>query len=46
MTTDPRYVLVAASFLTQGLSIGVMFAYGVFFPFLEAEFGWSRELLS
>jgi len=26
--------------------IGSMFAYGVFFPALEAELGWSRTLLS
>jgi len=26
--------------------IGSMFAYGVFFPALEAEFGWSRTFLS
>ena len=30
----------------QGVIIGSMFAYGVFFPFLEAEFGWSRTELS
>ena len=43
---DPRYTLVGCSFVIQGVVIGSMFAYGVFLPFLEAEFGWSRALLS
>jgi MFS family permease len=43
---DPRYLIVASAFSIQGLIIGSMFAYGVFFPALEAEFGWSRTTLS
>lgn len=38
--------MVAGSLLTQFTVIGTMFAYGVFFKELEAEFGWSRTLLS
>ena len=40
------YRIVAACFVIQGTIIGSMFAYGVFFPELEAEFGWSRALIS
>jgi len=43
---DSRTKVVAAAFLTQALIIGGMFSYGVFLPVLEAEFGWSRTLLS
>ena len=43
---DRRYTIVTCSFIMQGVIIGSMFAYGVFFPFLEAEFGWSRTELS
>lgn len=43
---DTRTKVVAAAFLTQGLIIGGIFSYGVFLPVLEAEFGWSRTLLS
>ena len=32
--------------LVQGITIGCVFAYGVFFNVLETEFGWSRTLLS
>ncbi|TFH41632.1 MAG: MFS transporter, partial [Lysobacterales bacterium] len=40
------YRVVAACFVIQGAMIGSMFAYGVFFPALEAEFGWSRAMIS
>jgi MFS family permease len=40
------YNIVAAGFTIQGLCIGAMFAYGVFFKDLQAEFGWSRATLS
>ena len=40
------YRVVLASFVVQGVTIGSMFAYGVFFPALEAEFGWSRTTIS
>ena len=46
MPLDRRYTVVGCAFVIQGVVIGSMFAYGVFFPFLEAEFGWSRTLLS
>lgn len=46
MSVDRRYTIVACAFVVQGVVIGSMFAYGVFFPFLEAEFAWSRTLLS
>ena len=40
------YRIVAACFVIQGATIGSMFAYGVFFGELEAEFGWSRATIS
>ncbi len=40
------YRIVAAGFVIQGVVIGAMFAYGVFFRELEAEFGWSRTMIS
>ncbi len=40
------YNIVAASFVIQGVSIGAMFSYGVFFKEFEAAFGWSRTLIS
>ena len=40
------YRIVAAGFVIQGVVIGAMFAYGVFFRELEAEFGWSRATIS
>ena len=43
---ERRNKVVAASLVTQFMVIGTMFAYGVFFKELEAEFGWSRTLLS
>ncbi|MFO7715094.1 MFS transporter [Desulfosarcina sp.] len=40
------YIIVAACFLIQGIGIGSYIAYGVFFPSLLAEFGWSRTTIS
>jgi MFS family permease len=40
------YKIVAAGFIIQGVCIGAMFAYGVFFKELQAEFGWSRTIIS
>lgn len=40
------YNIVAAGFTIQALCIGAMFAYGVFFKELQAEFGWSRATIS
>ena len=40
------YRIISASFVIQGVMIGGMFAYGVLFKELEAEFGWSRATIS
>ena len=40
------YRIVAACFVIQGVMIGGMFAYGVFFGELERTFGWSRATIS
>ena len=40
------YYIVAACFVIQGVSIGAMFTYGVFFKEFQAEFGWSRATIS
>jgi MFS family permease len=40
------YNIVAACFVIQGVTIGSMFAYGVFFREMENEFGWSRATIS
>ena len=40
------HVIVTAGFLTQAVTIGAMFTYGVFFKELQAAFGWSRSLVS
>lgn len=45
LKSQSRQVLTGA-FLIQFTIIGSMFAYGVFFPALEAQFGWSRTFLS
>jgi MFS family permease len=52
MTRQPKpnffygYIIVAACLLIQGIGIGSYIAYGVFFPSLLAEFGWSRTTIS
>ena len=38
--------IVAAGFIIQGVCIGAMFTYGVFFREFQAEFGWSRAMIS
>jgi MFS family permease len=40
------YNIVATGFAIQAVSIGALFAYGVFFKELQAEFGWSRATIS
>jgi MFS family permease len=40
------YKIVGASFAVQAVCIGAMFTYGVFFKEFEAEFGWSRAMVS
>ncbi len=40
------YNIVAAGFAIQAVSIGALFAYGVFFKEFQAEFGWSRATVS
>ena len=37
---------MAAGFVIQGVCIGAMFTYGVFFREFQAEFGWSRAMIS
>jgi MFS family permease len=45
-TFDKRILIVAGALLVQSVTIGCMFAYGVFFKVLEDDMGWSRTLLS
>lgn len=40
------YNIVAASFVIQGVCIGALFAYGIFFKELQNEYGWSRATIS
>jgi MFS family permease len=40
------YNIVAAGFVIQAVSIGALFAYGVFFKEFQSEFGWSRATIS
>jgi MFS family permease len=40
------YNIVAASFVIQAVSIGSFVTYGVFFKEFQAEFGWSRTMIS
>lgn len=40
------YNIVVAGFFIQGVCIGAMFTYGVFFKELQQAFGWSRTLIS
>lgn len=48
LNPTPRagYIIVAASFLIQGVAIGGMFAYGVLFTEMITSFGWSRATIS
>jgi MFS family permease len=43
---DPRIFVVFGACLTQFTVVGALFSYGLFFASFEAEFGWSRTLLS
>ena len=43
---DHRYLIVFGACLTQFTVIGLLLSYGLFFKTFEAEFGWSRTLLS
>ncbi len=43
---DPRYWIVFGACLTQFTVIGLLFSYSLFFKVFEAEYGWSRALLS
>ena len=43
---DPRYLTVFGACLTQFTVIGLLFSFGLFIKEFEAEFGWSRTLLS
>lgn len=40
------YVVAASCFIIQGIGIGTLIAFGVFFKPLIAEFGWSRAMIS
>lgn len=40
------YKIVGAAFAIQAVCIGAMFTYGIFFKEFEAEFGWSRAMVS
>lgn len=40
------YNIVVSGFLVQGICIGAMFTFGIFFKALQADFGWSRGLIS
>ena len=40
------YNIVAAGFVIQGVVIGAMFTYGVFFKDFQSDFGWSRATIS
>lgn len=44
--SDNRFMIVLGACLTQFTTIGLLFSYGLFFKTFEAEFGWSRTLLS
>ncbi len=40
------YNIVISGFFIQGICIGAMFTFGVFFKEFQTEFGWSRGLIS
>ena len=40
------YAIVAAGFIIQGVCIGAMFTYGVFFKEFQTDLGWSRASIS
>ena len=41
-----RYMVLAGSFFTQFMVVGVLFSYGVLMNELEVNFGWPRAVLS
>ncbi len=43
---DKRFLTVVGAFMTQFMMIGLLFSYALFFKSFEAEYGWSRTLLS
>ena len=43
---DRRYIVVFGACLTQFTVIGLLFSFGLFVKEFEAEFGWSRTLIS
>jgi MFS family permease len=40
------YRIAAACFVIQAVNLGGLFTFGVLFPELESEFGWSRTVIS
>jgi len=40
------YNIVGSGFVIQAVCIGAMFTYGIFFKEFQAEFGWSRAMIS
>ena len=43
---DNRYLIVLGACTIQFIVIGLLISFGVFFSAFEAEFGWSRALIS
>ncbi|MEM7188187.1 MAG: MFS transporter, partial [Pseudomonadota bacterium] len=43
---DPRSAIVVGALLTQFTVIGLLFTTGLFVKVFEAEFGWSRTIVS
>ena len=43
---ERRYIVVAGACLTQFTVIGMLFSFGLLLKTFEAEFGWSRMVLS
>lgn len=43
---EKKYRVLFGACLVQFTTIGLLFSYGLFFKPLEAEFGWSRTLMS
>lgn len=41
-----RYLVVSGACLTQFTVIGLLFSFGLFFKEFEADYGWSRTLMS
>ncbi|MFT7532788.1 MAG: MFS family permease [Gammaproteobacteria bacterium] len=43
---NKSYCVVGGAFTVQGVMVGCLYAYGVFFNYLETDLGWSRTQLS